>query len=199
MRKEHPMNHAIRSCLLVGSLLLSAIPALAATPSLPRDSLYQLPLQLTDQAGHRFDWRSLRGKPRVVSMFYTSCPFICPLIVDAGKTIERDLSPAEQQRIGIVLVSMDPANDTPAALQDVASKRKLDPARWTLAAPAPKDVRAVAGVLRIRYRQLADGSFNHSTALVLLDADGRELARTEQVGTVADPAFLAAVHQAAAH
>jgi protein SCO1/2 len=160
--------------------------------------LYQLPLQLTDQAGHRFDWRTLRGKPRVVSMFYTSCPFICPLIVDAGKTIERELSPAEQQRIGIVLVSMDPANDTPAALQEVASKRKLDPQRWTLAAPPPKDVRAMAGVLRIRYRQLADGSFNHSTALVLLDADGRELARTEQVGTVADPAFLAAVHKAAA-
>lgn len=193
------MKHAACSALIALGLSFSALPALAATPPLPRDSLYQLPLQLTDQAGNRFDWRTLRGKPRVVSMFYTSCPFICPLIVDAGKTIERELSPAEQQRIGIVLISMDPANDTPAALQDVASKRKLDPARWTLAAPAKKDVRAAAGVLRIRYRQLADGSFNHSTALVLLDADGRELARTEQVGTVADPAFLAAVHQAAAH
>jgi len=191
------MNHAARVCLLAGSLLVCSLPALAGSPPLPGDSLYQLPLQLTDQDGHHFEWRALHGKPRVVSMFYTSCPFICPLIVDAGKTIERNLTPAQQQRVGIVLISMDPANDTPAALHKVVVERKLDTTRWTLATPPSKDVRAVAGILQIRYRQLADGSFNHSTALVLLDAEGRELARTEQVGSVADPAFLAAVREAA--
>ena len=74
--------------------------------------------------------------------------------------------------------------------------RKLDPQRWTLATPAPGDVRAIAGVLGVRYRQLEDGEFNHSTVLVLLDADGRELARTEQVGSKTDAAFLAAVRKA---
>ena len=161
--------------------------------------MYQLPLPLTDQAGARYDWRNLRGKPRIVSMFYTSCPFVCPLIVDAGKSVERTLTPAERQRIGIVLISLDPAHDTPAALRHVADARKLDPARWTLASPRPQDVRAVAGVLGIRYRQLADGSFNHTAALVLLDAQGREVARTDQVGSQVDPAFVAAVRQAVAH
>lgn len=186
------------ACALLAAL--SAIPALAATPAkdapLPRESVYQLPVKLTDARGRQYDWRALRGKPRVVSMFYTSCQFICPLIVDAGKAIEKQLAPAQQQRVGFLLISMDPARDTPAALKKIESGRKLDPKRWTLAAPAPGDVRAAAGVLGVRYRQLEDGEFNHSTVLVLLDADGRELARTEQVGSKADPEFLAAVRKA---
>ena len=90
---------------------------------------------------------------------------------------------------------MDPARDTPQALQRVAAQHRVD-ARWTLATPRAADVRAVAGVLDVRYRQLADGEFNHTAALVLLDADGRDLARTENIGTVPDPAFVAAVRKA---
>ena len=45
----------------------------------------------------------------------------------------------------------------------------------------------------IRYRTLADGDFNHTSALVLLDADGRVVARTERIGFAPDPAFLAAM------
>lgn len=182
--------------LLMGAAAIAAPPAKA--PALPDDSVYQLPLQLTDQQARTFDWRARRGKPQLVSMFYTSCQYICPLIVDSGKAIERNLSPAEQKRLGILLISMDPARDNPAALNAVVAKRKLDPARWTLAAPPADDVRAVAGVLGMRYRKLEDGEFNHTTALILLDAEGRVLARTEQVGSKPDPVFLAAVHQAAA-
>jgi protein SCO1/2 len=197
MRKEHPMNHLARTLLLLPALLLSAAPAMAATPApLPRDSVYQLPLQLTDQHGTRFEWGALRGKPRVMSMFYTSCQYICPLIVDSGKAVEKNLDAAQRQRLGIVLISMDPAHDTPAALQHVVTERGLDAAHWTLAAPPAQDVRSVAGVLGVRYRQLADGSFNHNSVLLLLDADGRILARTEQVGSRPDPEFLAAVRAA---
>ena len=189
-----------RRLLLAACGLLFALPVLAATPAkeapLPRESVYQLPVRLSDAHGRQYDWRTLRGKPRVVSMFYTSCQFICPLIVDAGKAIEKQLTPAQQQRMGFLLASMDPERDTPAALRKIETSRKLDPARWTLASPAAADVRAVAGVLGVRYRKLEDGEFNHSTVLVLLDADGRELARTEQVGSKADPEFVAAVRKA---
>lgn len=41
-----------------------------------------------------------------------------------------------------------------------------------------------------------DGEFNHTSALVLLDADGRIVARAEQMGTRPDPEFVAAVRRA---
>ena len=198
---------ALATALLCGGALAAPpkhahVPAAkssAAKPAaLPGDSVYQLAAPLTDQQGRRFDWRARRGTPQVVTMFYTSCQYICPLIVDSGKAIERQLTSAERARIGLLLVSMDPQRDTPQALAKVAAQRKLDPQRWTLARPEPDDVRAIAGVLGIRYRALADGEFNHTSALVLLDPDGRVLARTEKVGSQPDPEFVAAVRQAAA-
>ena len=191
------MNTVLR-CIAMACLLAFTSLANAAQPAsaLPGDSIYQLPLPLTDASGQTRDWRSLRGKPRLVSMFYTSCQFICPLIIESGKAIERQLTPAQQAHLGIVLISMDPPRDTPAALRKVMEQRKLDAARWTLAAARPDDVRAVAGVLDIRYRQLADGNFNHSSVLILVDADGRILARSEKIGTKPDPDFVAAVRKA---
>jgi protein SCO1/2 len=171
-------------------------PAIAAPAKpLPTDSVYQLPAPLADQHGHTADWSTRRGRPQLVAMFYTSCQYICPLIVDSGLAVQRELSAAERARLDVLLVSFDPARDTPAALQAVATKRKLDPARWTLASPRAGDVRAIAGVLGVRYRALADGEFNHTSALLLLDADGRIVARTEKIGSVPDPEFLQAVHK----
>jgi protein SCO1/2 len=170
--------------------------AAGKTPVLPANSLYQLSLPLTDQDGRTTDWGTRRGKPQLVARFYTSCQYICPLIVDSGKAIERQLDATQQQKLGILLISMDPKNDGPAALKVVVDKRKLDTARWTLASPPQKDVRSVAGVLNIRYRELADGGFNHGSALILLDANGRILARTEKMGSEPDPEFVAEVKKA---
>ncbi len=181
--------------LSVGVLPIDAIAA-GKTAPLPADSLYQLSLPLTDQDGRTVDWGTRRGKPQLVAMFYTSCQYICPLIVDSGKSIERKLDTTQKKKLGILLISMDPKNDDPAALKTVVDKRKLDTKRWTLASPPQKDLRAVAGVLGIRYRLLADGQFNHSSALVLLDANGRILARTEKMGSQPDPEFVAEVKKA---
>jgi protein SCO1/2 len=184
------------ACLLA-SFATTDAAAVAAT-ALPPDSVYQLPAALTDAGSRAIQWRDLRGKPRVASMFYTSCRYVCPLIVDSLKAIERGLSDAERARIGFVLVSMDPARDTPEALARVLSERRLDPARWTLLRPRAQDLRAIAGMLDVRYRGLADGEFNHTTTLVLLDAEGRVLARTDRVGAQGDPEFLTAVRKATA-
>ena len=191
------MKRLLRGIAVVALLGFATVAGAAKpAPALPGDSIYQLPLPLTDSNGQTRDWRTLRGKPHLVSMFYTSCQYICPLIVESGKAVERQLTPAQQKKLGVVLISMDPARDDPAALKKVAEQRKLDTTRWTLASPPAGEVRAVAGVLGIRYRLLADGEFNHSSALILVDANGRILARTEQIGSKPDPAFVAAVRKA---
>lgn len=161
---------------------------------LPSDSVYQLPLPLTDQHGVTHDWRARRGQPQVVAMFYGACPDMCPLTIDGGKAVEHALSPAERRRLQLLYISLDPQRDTPATLAALASKRGLD-AQWSLAIPRVQDVRSVAGVLGVRYRRLADGQFNHTSALLLLDRDGRIVARTERIGGAADADFMASVHQ----
>lgn len=184
--------------LMLLCCLLFVAPANAEQPDkpLPGDSVYQLPLVLIDQDGTGFDWRSRRGEPQLVTMFYTACPYMCPLIIDAGKSIEKALTTEQRNGLHLLFISMDPANDTPAALMEQVTKRKLDTARWTLASPQEQAVASVAGVLGVRYRKLADGNFNHTGELILLDREGRIAARTEKIGSKADPEFLAAVQQA---
>ncbi|MEO8486349.1 MAG: SCO family protein [Betaproteobacteria bacterium] len=176
-----------------------AVPAQAATVPLPADSVYQSGAQLTDAHARRFAWREDRGQARIVTMLYTSCKFVCPMIVDTAMAIEQQLTADERAQLRVTMISLDPARDTPEALANMARERGIDTARWTLARPQPKDVRSIAGLLGVRYRALADGEFNHTTVLVLLDADGRIVARTERVGARPDPAFVAAVKRTLAH
>ena len=183
--------------MLAMVIAASAGAAEAANPKpLPTDSVYQLPLKLTDQHARTWDWRTRRGKPQVVAMFYSSCRYICPLIIESGKAVDRALTPAQRAGLGMVYISMDPERDTPAALATLAKERKITDKRWALASPKPGDVRSVAGVLDIRYRQLSDGEFNHTSALILLDAEGRILARTDKMGSQPDPEFITAVKAA---
>jgi len=180
-------------------LLVCLLPAyaLAAAP-LPPDSLYQLEAAFSDQSGQPFTLASRRGRPQLVSLFYTSCKFVCPLIIDSAKGVDHALAPAERARLDVLIVSMDPARDDTAALRSVADKRKLDPARWTLARTDAASVRKLAALLGVRYRLLVDGEFNHTSALLLLDSEGRKLASSLKLGTVPDPEFLAAVRRALA-
>lgn len=185
---------AVLRALVVCTPGAGADPAVAP---LPRDSVYQLDARMTDQAGQPRAFGSLRGRARVVTMFYTSCQLVCPLIVERVRTIEKALTSRELERVGLVLISMDPLRDSPEALRRVMEERRLDASRWTLLRPDPADLRALAGVLGVRYRELEDGEFNHTTALVLLDADGRIVARTDQVSAGRDAEFVAAVRAAA--
>jgi protein SCO1/2 len=178
--------------LLLGlsALAAQATPTAAAKP-LPGDSAFLLPDRFVDQDGRAFTLAQRRGKPQLVAMFYSSCKYACPLLIDSGKGVEHALTPAERARLRIMYVSLDPARDQPARLSALAAQRKLDRTRWTLATTDEAGVRRTAAVLGVRYRKLADGEFNHSSQLILLDGEGRVLARTNKLGAIADPDFLA--------
>ena len=183
-------------CWLVAALFAAGMARVGAQ-ALPGDSVYHVNAQVTDAQGHAQAWRDLRGQPRVVSMFYTGCHVMCPLILENAKATQKQLTPAEQRRLGFAMISLDPAHDTPATLRQTAQRHRL-PAQWQLLQPGTDEARAIASVLDIRYRQREDGSINHTSALILLDADGRVLARSEISGATPDPRFVAAVRQALA-
>jgi len=179
--------------LLIGGSLL----ARAHAGELPGDSTYHLALPLVDQDGKASAYADGRGRVRIVSMFYTSCKYVCPLIIDTLLKTERELAPEQKTAIDVLLVSLDPDNDSPDALKRVADKRHLDTSRWRLARADKPGVRRLAAVLGIQYKQIENKEFSHSSALVLLDAEGRIVARSDQLGA-ADPEFVAAVKRALA-
>jgi protein SCO1/2 len=192
----------MKNLLFVVALAFACDVAHGAPAPLPRDSVYQADIPILNDRGERFTWRELRGQPQIVSMFYTSCRFTCPMLVDGAKAVRASLPPDERARLRVTFISLDPARDTTEKLAKLRAERGLEGPQWTLARVDPANVRTVASLLGVRYRALADGDFNHTSVLVLLDADGRIVARTERIGGFPDPQFVAAVRgalQAHAH
>ena len=143
-----------RALLIALPLLFAGLPLAAA--QLPGESIYHLPVTLTDQDGHDFRFAERRGKPQLVSMFYTSCQYVCPLIIDTLRKTQAALAQDGGKKLDVLLVSFDPERDTPARLKQVFGERKLD-ANWTLARTDETSVRKLAAVLDIQYRALANG------------------------------------------
>src|SRR5262249_61579030 len=122
---------------------------------------------------------------------------VCPLIIDTLEKTQHELAAAERARVDVLLVSFDPGRDTVPRLKQTFAERKLDAASWTLARTDERSVRKLAATLGVQYRALANMEINHSTSLVLLDAQGRIVAKTDKLGAV-DPDFVAAIHRALA-
>jgi protein SCO1/2 len=183
---------------LLLAMLLSLVTIAAAAAPLPPDSVLQQTGMFTDQSGRNFQLADRRGHVELVSMFYTSCTYTCPLMIDSGLGLQHALAPTEREHLQILVVSFDPKRDTPAALSAMATKRKLDLSHWTLARADADAVRKLAALLGVRYRQLASGDFNHTSGLILLDADGRILAKTDELDAMPDATFLKAVKKALA-
>jgi protein SCO1/2 len=147
-------------------------------------SIYALDAVLTNHKGEKTKIDAFRGKPVLISMFYSSCPSACPLLISNVKRIEAALDPAVRSELRVVLVSFDPKHDTPEALRGVIERHHVDPTRWMLMTGKDDEIRDVAAVLGIKYRQ-ADGSFNHSSVITLLDREGVIKLRADGMGETA--------------
>lgn len=182
------------ACMLAMSLcmadLVSGAPPQSA--ALPSDSIYQLPVTMHDQEGHALAMPAMQGQMQIVTMIYTSCAYVCPMTIENIKSLRAELAPDQREQLHTLLISLDPERDTVKVLKKTMAERRLDGKHWTMARPDPPDVRRVAAVLGIQYRQLSNKEFNHSTVLILLDAQGRIRARTEKLDAV-DRDFVAAV------
>lgn len=78
------------------------------------------PFTLTNQNGQSVQWDDFKGQYRLVYFGYTYCPDVCPVdlqrIMQAFGRFEKD-KPALAARVQPMLISVDPARDTPAVLK----------------------------------------------------------------------------------
>ncbi len=178
----------------------SAPPVEAAAASPRSDqSLYALPMTLTDQDGAKIGLDVFRGEPVFMGMFYSTCPSACPILVSTIKRVMVGLDAGADADIRVLLVSFDPERDTPQALHAVVSERGLD-ARWKLANAPEDQVRELAALLGIQYRRLPDGkNFSHTSSIVLLDRSGVIDTRLDDMTQPIEPLIARARALSAAH
>lgn len=165
---------------------------------------------LIDQRGEVVRLSDLRGDVVVLTFIYTHCPDICPLIAQRLRTTVARLPDSIGARVTMLAVTVDPARDTPAALQAFSETHGLanDP-RWHALTGDPTALEAVWDAWSINPAALladddhghghgtptVDTLLGHSTPVFVIDRQGRE--RTVFGGTF-DPKDLAETLEALA-
>jgi protein SCO1/2 len=170
------------------SVAADPVAELDPTPVATGPSLYELSVPLVRADGTTTGLDVHRGHPALVSMFYATCPSACPMLVQNVKAFEDGLEPEARQDLRVLLMSLDPERDDPAALTEAAERYAVDPERWVLAVPPADRVRELAALLGLQYRPAAEGEIHHTSVLVLLDGEGRPIARS--TGPNADTSAL---------
>lgn len=147
-----------------------AAPAVAAAP-FSAESLYQTDVAFADDAGRAFSLGELRGRPVVLTMFFASCGYACPLLVSDMQAIRAKLPAEIRERAAFVLVSFDVERDTPAALAAYREQRGLGK-DWILLHGNDDAVRELAALLGVKYKPETGGGFSHSNLITLLNREG---------------------------
>lgn len=140
--------------------------------ALSGQSIYNIDSTWKNQEGRDMKLASLRGKPTVIAMLYTSCQGACPLTIADLKRIETGLDEATKAKVRFAIFSFDSERDKPERLKEFASSRGLDTSRWALFNGKPADVRKLAAVLGIRFKKLPGGDYDHSNVITIVDRDG---------------------------
>ncbi len=177
--------------------LLALFLATSFAADLPGDSIYRVDVSLQTASGTSATLASLRGRPLLVTLFYSQCSSVCPLVTVRLQEIDRHLAPQTRPNVRVLMLSLDSTRDTPQALEVFRQEHHIEDPRWIVARAEPADVRTLAAVLGVRYRELPDQSINHSAVIALVDRDGVIRARTDEVRG-ADTAFLRQVRSIAA-
>ncbi len=136
-------------------------------------SLFQLDSKWTDQNGKSVSFSAFKGKVAILTMAYTSCKQACPMIVTNMKDIESKLPADHRKDVKFLFFSLDEARDTPAALLSYAKSRHLDLSRWSLLHGSKDSIRELAMVLGMKYKRLANGDFDHSNLISVMDKKGQ--------------------------
>jgi protein SCO1/2 len=138
--------------------------------------------QLVDHNNQPFTRESLKGRMSLLFFGFTHCPDICPATLQqlamARDRVAATMPGREFASLPeIILISVDPARDTPEIL-----KRYVEYFGEGIAAATgpPEDLLVLTSALGIFFEPMptgdpagADYTVNHSTAVLVVDADAR--------------------------
>jgi protein SCO1/2 len=132
------------------------------------------PFTLTDHTGKRVTDQDFRGKLLLVFFGFTNCPDVCPTALQVMAAALDKLGP-NAARITPVLISVDPAHDTPAVLATYVAS--FHP-RLVGLTGSQAEIDAVAKAYRVYVKKVPDPkstagyTMDHSSIIYVIGPDG---------------------------
>lgn len=150
--------------------------------SLPEMSIYHLPGKWTTHNFQDISLVDLKGKVLVVVMIYTTCKAACPRLIADMQNILTQIEPKTQKNLQMILVSIDPATDTPEHLNAFAKENGMDQNPWLFLRGTEADTRTFAAVLAVKYKKITPMDFSHSNIISVFNPQGELVHQREGLG-----------------
>ena len=129
--------------------------------------------EFLDRNGQTFALDQLRGKPVVVSLIYTSCYHICPMLTEhVAKVAEIAWDALGENSFAVVTVGFDTAVDRPDRMRLYAAERNIHIPNWYFLSGDEATVSALARNIGFIYFRSPNG-FDHLSQTTVLGRDGR--------------------------
>lgn len=128
---------------------------------------------LLTRAGEPLALGELRGRPLVVSMIFTSCGHICPMLTQhLGDVVEIARDALGDDSFAVATIGFDTIVDTPERMAEFAENSGVDDRNWYFLSADPRTIHSVTSDLGFSYFALPRG-FDHITQTTIVDANGR--------------------------
>ncbi len=133
--------------------------------------------QLTDQFGKTIALSQFKGKPIILTFLYTQCPDQCPLTAEKIHAVMLSLG-SQAQNVAVLAVSTDPQHDTiAAAITFSKAHRMLD--YWHYLVGTHSQLSPIWSSYAVYAAPIPTpnatiGSVSHTTAIFIIDKQGRE-------------------------
>lgn len=130
-------------------------------------------LVFTDSSGQRVALADLRGRPLVISMVYTGCADICPVIIEnLYPAVELAQSTLGKDSFAVITVGFDVVNDTPERMRSYARSRGVDLPNWQFLSADADTVNALSDAIGFEIIPSA-GGFGHAAQITIADGKGQ--------------------------
>ena len=149
-------------------------------------SIFLLDSKWQNQDGKELHLKDLKGKNLVVVMIFTSCRTACPILVADMKKVHAKIEKDKLDDTSLVLISIDPTNDTPEVLKKFAAERNMDQAPWMFLVSDEEATREFANVLAVKYKKISPIEFSHSNIISVFDRNGELVSQEEGSGINAE-------------
>lgn len=119
------------------------------------------------------DITQYRGKPLVISLIYTSCHHICPMLTNYLSEVVKIAKEAlGEESFSVVTIGFDTAVDKPERMRQFARERNINISDWDFLSTDKETIDAFSNDVGFIFFESPKG-FDHLSQITLLDAEGK--------------------------
>ncbi|MFK5979856.1 MAG: SCO family protein [Rhizobiaceae bacterium] len=130
-------------------------------------------LTFIDTESKKIDLDTFRGKPVLISLIYTGCTDVCPLIIENLRpAIEAAQAALGEDSFTTITIGFNTKRDTPDRMRSFARERGIDLPNWLFLSGKQRDVEKLAKATGFSIVPSA-GGFDHTAQVSVIDPEGK--------------------------